>query len=920
MNNIFPGKYPGLNLIRQLVDDNSNTFFLKDNEEEYKEISEGDYDSVYEDEYDYGYDYDNEYEEEYEDDYDYDYDYDNEYEEEYEDDYDNEYEEKYENDYEEEDYYSDHNDEYMENDNDYDDDLLRSKISKINSKKNNQKNISNRLSKPIDKWINVKTSFKNLMKKDVDYSILKNAIIRTNILVIRVLQFMRYYVLFCIDNNKDIPLIDMEFVKMAFKALSQHSAGPKPTFDNLINYNNLLIFYDVYFHKVLGISNNDDQKISATNLSSILQAAARLIVTNLNNNIWMHYMNHIRQFVNQMFKTEHDIILEQLTGEDKTLKRAELRRETKKIKDALIENKELDKKCDKRYHTWLNLYRNKILPVKFFTNCSSFQDDLKNSPQSYFKYMVNTIRILEANDLKLFQFFPLRTEMVVKYIEIDTKTVIDLFATDKNKYLSNVEQSKEEIWRTYFKLDNRIFHRNKKDNNKQLENIPRKYLFDYTILTDMMGASIRLIHESFYEKNKLEKENMIKAKAVDKEKYGHLTKNKKKKIKDKLKEEAKLKKQKEANDRKIKKKLESDAFKKLPKEERDRINLEKRQKSIDEKKVPYVEFPYITELVQSELDDLTLAKRVYVDPGKRCLLFMIDDNGNIFEYTNKSRMYHTKRLKYQKTRLLFKKKHNMIKLETELSEHNSKSCDILKFSNYIKKKDEVYKTLFDKYMNPIFRKLKWFTYINTQKEDMRLLNNLVKFYGEDVTFIIGDWSEEHQMKNFISTPGKHLKQLLTRVRPNGKQFKVYTLDEFRTSCLHHETEQRVGNLYLPYETKSTLAKNRKDLKEEKNNKKVTNKDIPKKVTKRDIPKKVENKSTDKQVLNKMHSILTYIQMSNSRMGCINRDLNSVLNMRKIVRHFLITGERLKRYRRDVYIEPYKIPVIKNPSISTPSVT
>jgi hypothetical protein len=52
---------------------------------------------------------------------------------------------------------------------------------------------------------------------------------------------------------------------------------------------------------------------------------------------------------------------------------------------------------------------------------------------------------------------------------------------------------------------------------------------------------------------------------------------------------------------------------------------------------------------------------------------------------------------------------------------------------------------------------------------------------------------------------------------------------------------------------------------------------------------------------KLHSVLTY-KMENGRKGCINRDKNAVLAMRNIVQHYLKTGERLEKYRRDFKIE------------------
>ena len=52
-------------------------------------------------------------------------------------------------------------------------------------------------------------------------------------------------------------------------------------------------------------------------------------------------------------------------------------------------------------------------------------------------------------------------------------------------------------------------------------------------------------------------------------------------------------------------------------------------------------------------------------------------------------------------------------------------------------------------------------------------------------------------------------------------------------------------------------------------------------------------------LRKKHAILTY-KMENKRIGCINRDKNSCLNLLKIYEHFLKTGgERLENFRRSV---------------------
>ena len=49
-------------------------------------------------------------------------------------------------------------------------------------------------------------------------------------------------------------------------------------------------------------------------------------------------------------------------------------------------------------------------------------------------------------------------------------------------------------------------------------------------------------------------------------------------------------------------------------------------------------------------------------------------------------------------------------------------------------------------------------------------------------------------------------------------------------------------------------------------------------------------------LRKLHSVLT-CQMENNRKGCINRDYNGCLNMKKIFNHYMKTNERPLKYCR-----------------------
>ena len=133
---------------------------------------------------------------------------------------------------------------------------------------------------------------------------------------------------------------------------------------------------------------------------------------------------------------------------------------------------------------------------------------------------------------------------------------------------------------------------------------------------------------------------------------------------------------------------------------------------------------------------------------------------------------------------------------------------------------------------------------------------------QKLQIIIGDWSIGKQMRNFISTPNLGIKRKLQ------EKFEVYNIDEYRTSCLNNKTEESCENLK--------------------------------------VPDKSEYKT-----IRKIHSVLTY-KMENNRKGCINRDLNGCLNIKKIFTHYLNTGERPLKYCRNYNLKKDTNPLIESP--------
>ena len=632
--------------------------------------------------------------------------------------------------------------------------------------------------KPPDKYRCIKLPIQKIIKSDLPIDVLErinDAVSRTNTITTNSYFLLRLWVLQKYHNNQEIPIITEDTIRMSMKSLVKASAGPKPKGNNL-----------ALLQEFQNISNSIFTIQDGKNLSAILDYYATTMITAIENNIKMHFIDYIKRFVNSYFKNIYQNELQ-----NKEFKK-QFYKELQQVKNDIINDAEI-LTCDEKYHNWLNDNRYKIVPENYDT---SYFYDIKVNPQKYLKHMIFMNLQLEEMNTKMFQFFPLQTHLIPRHIQIDTKSLVELLIdADKKQYFDNIETNKEKLWNAFFKLH----HMN-------------KYVFDYTIITDGYSVSLRFLHTDFVNEERIKKDKM---------------KNGKKLMKGLTEEEKEIKKQ--------EKQVQQN---KLKEENRKRRELQKKE---TKKKVLH-EFPYIDEVSNEFLD----GKHLFIDPGKRTLLQMMDDDGNYFSYTNKQRIKETKRIKYSSLLKNYKDKQHITEIENTLSLFNSKTCDIEKFKEYIKEKLKVNYAIATLYQDEKFRKYKWYSYINTKRTEDNMLNKIENKYGKDIKIIIGDWSIGKQMRNFISTSNLAIKRKL------NTRFEVYNIDEFRTSCLNYKTEELCNNLYLP--------------------------------DKRNIERK-------------MHSILTF-KMENKRKGCINRDKNGCKNIQKVFNHYIETGERPEKYKRD----------------------
>jgi hypothetical protein len=216
------------------------------------------------------------------------------------------------------------------------------------------------------------------------------------------------------------------------------------------------------------------------------------------------------------------------------------------------------------------------------------------------------------------------------------------------------------------------------------------------------------------------------------------------------------------------------------------------------------EFYYYDDLTENELEEFKNEKKLYCDPGKTKLLYILNDsNGKFMSYTSKERKFDMNTSKYI---------YNNKKLNDNLgiTESNEKLKNINRRVTHNVKNikdnqkiiNEEYEKMFKRHKSKKFLKEKFQRYMSKQKSETKMINKIEKQLkiknrkelGE-YTLVLGDWGGNNKLKNSQSTLGKGMRSILK------KYFKkMYLLDETRTSKLsnitHEETKEHIMDLLI----------------------------------------------------------------------------------------------------------------------------
>jgi len=557
------------------------------------------------------------------------------------------------------------------------------------------------------------------LASDKTFTKINDTVVRVNKIVIDAYNFIKLYILYKYENSNVLPKIDQAFILTVFKTVTFNSDNRgRKTAQNKDLLNELNDFYETNFKQLC--TGKQDRK----NLSHMMVYLSIDMLTNITNNITLNFPKYIKNLLKLFYSYKDNMLtnkelykLSNTATNELLYNKNKNANYSKKINDIIND----PKKADIMPFLYLDYIKTFYLPKQI---SSTLIDDIKNHPFNYLPFMIKINREIEKfnNNLpienkkylkKLYQVLPLRTNIIPKYIPIDTTIICDLLIDTgiSEYYKGKTNKDIKNIWALCFP---NLFSKN---NRHLIKNKTHK--FDNLIYTDGVGVSIIQIS------------NLI------------LTK-------------------------------------------KDKFIAKKQKKN---KK----EFYYIDKLNDDELKEINdNYNPIGVDPGKRKLVQMINDDGKKLSYSALQRRHECLH-KANKKKIDAIKTEDIIRKESEISKTNSKSSFVKSFSEYLTVKYRVNSKLFNFYQAELFRKLKWKSYIQTQKSEMAFVNLVRKtFESKDkkVCLMYGNWSQTKQQANYFPTPGVRYKRLL------GKYFRILSIDEFRTSMLCYlcesETEKSIS--------------------------------------------------------------------------------------------------------------------------------
>ena len=587
-------------------------------------------------------------------------------------------------------------------------------MKKKKDKNNTQKHQGVKFDKNVQPYKTIKTSLKSIIKTPEIHKIINDLVIKCNDIVIDAYQFIRLYNLKKYNDNQELPIIDKKFISYCIMTLGTRDARGKKA-ENTSLLDELNNFYKDEFQPIY-----NHIKYSLTGLNYVLPYLCISITTCLSTNIKEHFSKRIVKFVNKIGGFYYDKNYKGTIIDDIEYKK-EKKEQLYKTKSSILLNKYDEIPIIMK--PWFEIYKSKLLPATFD---KSIAYDCQVNPFKYLKYTFNINNEFENHNNE-----------IKKQIEIlQGKEKRARKQENKDKYNNEIK----ELNRKQIKLFQPLSLRN--------SCIPKYITIDTATLINIVSER----GDKGYMLSKLtEFKNLIW------DKYFRMNKS--------------IFKQK---DYEFNYTLQTDGI---------GCSLLFKHNKFKDKDIKSNDFqsndlPYIEDLSDIQLEEMKKKKIVCADPGKKYLLYMMDEDKNVLKYSCMQR--DTETLNKRNRRIRQTNKINeplIIEEETKISKYCCKTNNYTKFKEFIKAKYDSNKILKEFYYEDLYRKLNWRTKTYRQKSEDKFLNNINSKYGnkEDTLICIGDWSNKNTIKGLTSTIGIGLKKLV------AKKFNTLLVYEYNTS-------------------------------------------------------------------------------------------------------------------------------------------
>ena len=189
------------------------------------------------------------------------------------------------------------------------------------------------------------------------------------------------------------------------------------------------------------------------------------------------------------------------------------------------------------------------------------------------------------------------------------------------------------------------------------------------------------------------------------------------------------------------------------------------------------------EYVEDKVSNIT-KEIVCIDPNKRDIAFCgkyVDNKLVTFRYTMCQRRKEMKYKKYNKYRKEFEE--NIKDIESVKCLYKMTTVNFQKFFDNICNVEIINRKLAIHYCNQLYRKLKFYSFLNTKKSENNMIKNFKHKMGsnKNITVVVGDYScHSTNLKGTIPVPSKKIINIFKRA-----QYDTFIIDEYNTSKICH---------------------------------------------------------------------------------------------------------------------------------------